>query len=105
MARGTENEFFLEKDLQAAVVRDARAAGWFARRYTGTGRRGLPDYMFARAGRVWWIEFKLPGNEPTPLQWGEIRAMRAAGLNVGWTDSRRACQKLFKAENGGFADQ
>jgi hypothetical protein len=36
---------------------------------------------------VFWIEFKRVGERPTDLQWLEICAMRAAGLDVYWTDS------------------
>ena len=87
MGRGTANEFRLEKDLQTACVRWARARGWFARRYKGPGRRSHPDYMFAYRGRVLFIEFKLPPNEPTDLQWTEIREMRSHGLDVLWLDN------------------
>lgn len=81
------NEFFLlEKDLQDAAVRWARARDWFARRYKGPGRRSHPDYLFVRGGVVLWIEFKLPGNEPTALQWIEIREMIAHGCIVYWLD-------------------
>jgi Holliday junction resolvase len=86
MARGTESEFRLEKDLQKAAVRWAREAGWFARRYKGPGRRSHPDYLFIRRGVVVWVEFKLPGNEPTELQHEEIGKMLAHGATVYWLD-------------------
>ena len=80
--RGTGSDFRLEKDLQTACVRYARGRGWFARRYKGPGRRAHPDYFFAHRGQALWVEFKLPGNEPTDLQWAEIREMQSHRLTV-----------------------
>ena len=79
----------------------ARRRGWFARRYKGPGRRSHPDYLFAYRGRVLFIEFKLPGNEPTDLQWVEIREMLSHGLSVLWLDSIddfEAVLDVFEAE-------
>lgn|GEM_PF-2420081 len=75
----------------------AATAGIFHRKYKGPGRRSHPDRLFAKGGRALWIEFKLPGNTPTELQWLEIRAMRAAGLRVTWTSSRRGFKKILAA--------
>lgn len=33
-------------------------------------------------GRLFFIEFKRPGEEPTPLQWDTINSLRAAGFDV-----------------------
>lgn len=93
MAKGTANEFHLEKDLQDACVRWARARGWFARRYRAQGRRSAPDYMFIRRSVVVWVEFKLPGEEPTDLQRREHREMMAYGADVVWLD----CIEDFRA--------
>jgi hypothetical protein len=83
------DEFRTEKDLQDACVRWARTQGWFARRYKGPGRRSHPDYLFAHLSvrRTCFIEFKLPGKEPTPLQYREHREMMAHGMDVLWLDS------------------
>jgi hypothetical protein len=100
VVRGTESDFRLEADLQAACVRWARANGWFARRYKGPGRRSHPDYLFAKNGRVVWIEFKLPGNEPTALQRHEIAEMRFHGLTVYWVDDLQDFKAILAAHEG-----
>jgi hypothetical protein len=90
VARGIGSEeriYRLESELEQACCRVAKAAGWFCRKYKGPGRRSHPDQLFARRGAIFFIEFKLPGNEPTELQWLEIKAMRAAGLTVEWFDN------------------
>jgi hypothetical protein len=98
VARGTVNECFtLEKDLRNAAILWARARGWFVRRYKGPGRRSHPDDMFVCRGVVLWIEAKLPGKEPTELQWREIREMRRHGCTVYWIDSLDDYKAVLKA--------
>jgi hypothetical protein len=100
VVRGTESDFRLEADLQAACVRYARARAWFCRRYKGPGRRSHPDYLFAKNGRVTWIEFKLPGNTPTALQQIEMQDMRAHGLTVYWVDDLQDFKAILAAHEG-----
>lgn len=90
-------EFSLEKDLEKACCRLAKRRGWFERKYKGPGRRAHPDRLFAKNGVVFWVEFKLPGKEPTGLQWIEIKAMRAAGLSVEWTDTYEGFENILAA--------
>lgn len=47
-------------DVQSPAVKWARAQGWLCIRL---GKDGWPDYLFIRAGRVVFIEFKRPGGE------------------------------------------
>jgi hypothetical protein len=94
----SEKTFRLERDLEAACGRLSAAAGWFHRKYKGPGRRAHPDRLFAKGGRAVWIEFKLPGCAPTPLQWLEISAMRAAGLEVHVIDNIADFEAVLHAE-------
>lgn len=71
-----------ERDIEERVCRYARENGWWVRKFTSPGRRSAPDRIFAREGKVIFIEFKAPGKKPTPLQEQEHRRMRAAGLTV-----------------------
>jgi Casjensviridae endonuclease len=100
VVRGTGSDFRLEADLQNAAVRWARAHGWFARRHKGPGRRSHPDYLFAKTGCVVWIEFKLPGNEPTALQRHEIAEMRSYGLTVYWVDDLQDFKAILSSHEG-----
>lgn len=96
-----EKTFRLERDLEGAAGRLAEAAGWFHRKYKGPGRRSHPDRLFAKWERKpFWIEFKLPGNEPTELQWLEIQAMHVAGLCVYWTDNLNEFKEILSAHEG-----
>ena len=100
MARGIASDFLSEADLQKACVREARAAGWLARRYSGTGRRSYPDYFFARRGACVWVEFKRLGNQPTELQRLEHDEMRRYGLRVEVIDSRDGFKALLASYEG-----
>ena len=78
----------LERDIESWSGRKAKEAGWWHRKFTSPGNRSVPDRVFARHGRVFWVEFKATGQKPTELQEDEHRKMRLAGLTVYWTDSR-----------------
>jgi hypothetical protein len=56
--------------------------------------------VFARHGRVFWVEFKATGQKPTELQEDEHRKMRSAGLTVYWTDSRDGFAFILAMEEG-----
>lgn len=102
MARGTGSEktFRLERDLEAACCRLAKAQGWFVRKYKGPGRRSHPDRMFAKRGVVFWVEFKRLGCVPTELQRLEIAAMTSVGLRVFVVDNWSTFEKILAAYEG-----
>ena len=89
MAKGTESEktFRLERDLEAACCRLAKAAGWYCRKLSGPGHRSMPDRMFIRRGIVLFIEFKRPGERPGPLQVYVIDLIRKQGFEVILVDN------------------
>ena len=99
MAKGTESEktFRLERDLEAACCRLAKAAGWYCRKLSGPGHRSMPDRMFIRRGIVLFIEFKRPGERPTELQRLEHEQLAAHGALVIWTDSFDEFKEILSA--------
>ncbi len=72
----------LEKTIEKRVGDYAKALGFRHSKFTSPGHRAVPDRIFAQLGSVFWIEFKAPGEEPTPLQRVEIKKMRKTGLRV-----------------------
>ena len=47
------------------------------------GRAGWPDHIFVgRRGKLKWIEFKQPGEEPNRLQYYIIRKLKELGQDV-----------------------
>lgn len=77
----------LEKKLEKRCCDVARANGWWTRKFSSPSNRGVPDRIFLKEGRVLFIEFKAPGNEPTKLQAQEILEILDHGGKAFWTSS------------------
>jgi hypothetical protein len=91
----------LERDIQSRCVAKARDAGWWARKFSSApGNTSVPDYIFGRAGVVFFVEFKRPGGIPTERQSKEHALMRAAGLSVYVCDSIDLFDHILHRENG-----
>lgn len=73
-----------EQAIQTAVVKHARRAGVLARKLDFG--QGWPDFMFLHSGRVLFIEFKRPGERPTPLQVHMHTLLQLAGFRVCTVD-------------------
>ena len=94
----------LEGKVQADSVAHARSTGWWARKFKAQGRRSLPDYVFAKQGRVIFDEFKATGEGPTELQEEEHKKMRAAGLTVWVHDDPEKFKQSLAEENRKLED-
>ena len=88
----------LEKDIESWAKRKAREAGWYVRKFTSPGNRSVPDDLFLKNGRVFWVEFKATGKEPTELQEDEHKAIRDHGGTVYVCDSRAGFLKILENE-------
>jgi hypothetical protein len=62
------------------------------------GRNGYPDRIFwVREGKPWMVEFKRPGEEPTPQQLDIHETLRSLGYMVRvYTDSAECLLGLCK---------
>lgn len=73
----------LEKDIENPVCKYAGRCGWRAMKFTSPNYRSVPDRIFFKhPNRVFFIEFKRPGEEPTPKQWAEITRLKDEGFEV-----------------------
>lgn len=54
------------------------------------GRAGWPDHIFIKNGKVTFMEFKKPGEEPTPLQKHIHKMLRSEGVIVEVIDNVEA---------------
>lgn len=51
-------------------------------------QRGFPDRQFIlNKGRVVWVEFKAPGEKPTPLQQYRLNELKKNGHFAFWFDN------------------
>lgn len=86
----------LESRIERACVDRAKELGWAARKMNGLGFRSWPDRLFipprgkASALESIWVEFKKPGEVPTPDQARMHEDLRARGELVFVFDNRHA---------------
>ena len=77
-----------ESKIEAAVANYAKGKGCYVRKFKSTSQRGVPDRVFLSPhGKVFFIEFKAPGKEPTDLQARELREINNRSGNAYWTSS------------------
>jgi hypothetical protein len=86
----------LEREIESWAKVYARKRGYWCRKFTSPQHRSAPDDIFAKNGRVFFVEFKRTGVSPTELQLEEHNAMRAAGMTVYVCDSRKGEEKHAK---------
>lgn len=88
-----------ESQIEGWSKQIARNLGWYVRKFKTPARRSAPDDIFAKHGRVYFIEFKATGDVPSDLQAHEHKVMRAAGLTVYIVDSKQGFLDVFIPEN------
>ena len=76
-----------EKTVEKDCVKYAKSLGWMFRKQQGQGQRGKTDRFFMKNGITVFVEFKRPGEKPTPKQANEIEMLREEGFQAEWFDS------------------
>lgn len=95
----SQKKHLLEKDIEQPCKRRASREGWLVRKYSSPKRTAVPDDMFIKNGRVFFVEFKAPGKVPTELQEEEIKKMREAGATVYVCDDIQQFNLILMTEN------
>lgn len=90
-----------EANLQSSAKRYAKKIGWRAYKFSSPGNAGVPDMIFIyeknKAARIWFVEFKAPGKEPTELQEDVMGEFIKCGFDVSWFDSLKLFKKALDA--------
>ena len=87
----------LESEIQEKVTLYATHIGLLPIRINVVGRKGWPDYGYGYKGRMCFVEYKRPGEKPTPLQEYVHGHVRDSGFTVFVVDSIDEGQKLLLA--------
>lgn len=83
-------------DIEGPAIEYAKKRGWWHTKVGALTRNAQPDDLFVRAGVYLWIEFKRPGEEPTPQQYKRHVEMRERGMDVRWTDNLEEAKQWLK---------
>lgn len=89
----------LESDIEEKVGKYAKNLGWWHRKFTSPANRSVPDRIFAKNGRVFFIEFKRKGKEASDAQADEHKDMRKQGLTVYVVDNVVDGNRIIDEEN------
>jgi Holliday junction resolvase len=77
-----------ESAIEKTICQYARENGWMVYKFTSPAHKGVPDRIFINAnGVTTYLEIKMPGEEPTPLQYRELKKLCERGTPAGWVDS------------------
>lgn len=71
-----------ESEVERPSKEYAKKRGWIAYKLMLCDVNGVPDGLFIRRGRVIFIEFKAPGEFPTPQQAKRHKEIRKQGIPV-----------------------
>nr|BDD44133.1 hypothetical protein 6 [bacterium] len=88
----------LEKEVERVVCDYAEAYGMLAYKFKSPSKRDVPDRLFVNKGRVFFIEFKRPGEKPRRSQDHEFRKMRLNGAAVYVVDNIRQGKDIIRSE-------
>lgn len=72
-----------ESKIEKTTCLYAGCLGWLSVKMEGFHKRGIPDRLFLKApGKVFWMEFKAPGQKLNKAQQAWFDLLRAMGFEV-----------------------
>ena len=83
-------------DIEQPARIYAISRGWLFEKVVSQSRKGWPDRLAIRNGRVVFVEFKKPGEEPTAQQYKRHQEIRDHGGEVVWFNTLEAAKAFFK---------
>lgn len=80
-----------EKDIEIHLRNEIKKIGGKAYKWESPGNAGVPDrIVFLPNGRLYFVELKAPGKQPTALQIAQHRKLEILGHKVYVLDSKEA---------------
>ena len=76
-----------ESKIEQKVCEYAKAKGFLVYKFSSPGNRGVPDRIFMKNGRMFFIEFKATGKTTTALQDKVIDGISRQGFPVFIVDN------------------
>lgn len=86
-----------EKQIERKLVNAVKAAGGIAPKFVSPGYDGMPDRLLLLPNsRIAFVEVKVPGEKPKPLQMARHRLLRKLGFKVYVLDAVTDIDKIMK---------
>jgi hypothetical protein len=85
----------LESALERRYSKMLHEAGWWGTKLINTSTPGIPDRLFIKQARVVFIEFKIPGERPRPLQKYVQEKIQEQGIEVVVASSKEDIEHLL----------
>lgn len=90
-----------EKTIEQKLVKAVRAKGGIAPKFVSPGFSGVPDRLVLLPdGKCGFVEVKVPGGKPRPLQESRIRLLRRLGFKVYVLDGAEQIGGILDEING-----
>lgn len=85
-----------EIEIERPASQFAEMRGWFEAKIQSPGKRGMPDRIYHRHGMTMYVEYKAPGEKPTPQQRKRHSEIRDHGVPVHVIDNLEQAYALFR---------
>ncbi len=85
----------LESKIEKDVCDYAKSKGWLVYKFVSPSNRGVPDRIFMRHGKMFFIEFKATGKHPTKLQEKKARDIQKQLFGVYVVDDIDIGKKII----------
>jgi hypothetical protein len=85
-----------EIEIEKPAMDFAEMRGWWQCKTVSPSVNGFPDRFLARAGRIILIEFKAPGEPPSPQQAKRHRELRDQKVEVFVVDNLAEAKRILK---------
>lgn len=86
----------LEKTIEQAVVNYAKKLGFLTFKFSSPSNRGVPDRIFIKKGKIFFIEFKKPNGKLRKLQEHVISSFLAEKVDVYVIDDIEKGKKIIE---------
>jgi len=87
-----------ETSIQTKVKNYAKKKGWIAIKLSTPTSRGWPDFQFLKSGRVFFIEFKAPDEQPSEYQDHIIKILQLQKFSVYVVDNVETGKSIINAQ-------
>lgn len=86
----------LEKDIEKKLRDKVNKIHGIAYKFTSPGNSGVPDRLVLLPnGRIYFVELKRPGKEPSKLQRMQIARIQALGFDVRVIDTMQKVEEFI----------